>query len=533
MASFFGKRMYARRKKQPQGLWLGIEQLERRAVLNGDVPNGGDAPGEFVGTLGTAVYQGLASATQFNFTELLNSQESFLTYFRQGDDRGEFFYDAQAATLRSSGPYELARFQVGRRWTEIQFEIKVSALSFGSFNVQLTNGTNQYVIKLDGALAVGPNWRTVRIAYDEVTRTLNAFIDGVQSKQASVVATNWNSSFDCTLASGGGQNAIITLRNARVTSLTPYPPTIINKPPTDIALSATSIPENTGTNAAVGTLTTTDVDVGNTFTYTLVTGTGSTDNATFTISVGQLLAASSFNFEAKSSYSVRVRSTDQGGLFTEKQFTITVTNVNETPGTPTGVTVVGGGGQVSLSWTAPRFAGDTAITDYVVKYSSNGGSTWTTFRDPVSTATSCTVTGLTRGTSYVIKVIAKNAVGVSLPSANSAPVTPATVAGSPTSVLAVSGNTSLAVTWTAPASTGGSAITDYLVKYSANNGSTWTNFVRPVSTATSCTVTGLTRGTSYVIKVIAKNAVGVSLPSANSAPAVPLAAAKPGQSFRK
>ena len=50
MASFFGKRMYARRKKQPQGLWLGIEQLERRAVLNGDVPNGGDAPGEFVGT---------------------------------------------------------------------------------------------------------------------------------------------------------------------------------------------------------------------------------------------------------------------------------------------------------------------------------------------------------------------------------------------------------------------------------------------------------------------------------------------------
>ena len=89
-------------------------------------------------------------------------------------------------------------------------------------------------------------------------------------------------------------------------------------------------------------------------------------------------------------------------------------------------------------------------------------------------------------------------------------------------MVAVSGNAQLAVTWTAPASTGGSAITDYLVKYSANNGSTWTNFVDPVSTATSCTVTGLINGTAYVIKVVAKNAVGISPASANSAPATPL-----------
>jgi chitinase len=77
------------------------------------------------------------------------------------------------------------------------------------------------------------------------------------------------------------------------------------------------------------------------------------------------------------------------------------------------------------------------------------------------------------------------------------------------------------VTWAAPASTGGSAITDYLVKYSSNGGSTWTNFVHPVSTVPSLTITGLTNGTAYVIKVIAMNAVGISLPSANSAPATP------------
>lgn len=105
----------------------------------------------------------------------------------------------------------------------------------------------------------------------------------------------------------------------------------LNDSPTNITLSATSIAENAGANAVVGTLSTTDPNAGNTFTYTLVSGTGSTDNAAFNISGSQLRATASLNFEAKSSYSVRVRATDQGGLFTEKAFTITVTNVNEAP----------------------------------------------------------------------------------------------------------------------------------------------------------------------------------------------------------
>jgi formylglycine-generating enzyme required for sulfatase activity len=77
----------------------------------------------------------------------------------------------------------------------------------------------------------------------------------------------------------------------------------------------------------VGTLSTTDPDAGNTFTYTLVAGTGDTDNALFNISGSQLRATASLDFETKSSYSVRVRAFDQGGLFTEKQFTITVTDI--------------------------------------------------------------------------------------------------------------------------------------------------------------------------------------------------------------
>lgn len=99
--------------------------------------------------------------------------------------------------------------------------------------------------------------------------------------------------------------------------------------PTDIALTASSINENVAVGSTVGTLSTTDVEVGDTFTYTLVSGAGSTDNATFNISGSNLRVTTSLNYEAKSSYSIRVRTTDQVGLWYEKQFTISVTDLEE------------------------------------------------------------------------------------------------------------------------------------------------------------------------------------------------------------
>jgi VCBS repeat-containing protein len=104
-----------------------------------------------------------------------------------------------------------------------------------------------------------------------------------------------------------------------------------NDAPTDIALSASTVPENQPINTVVGAFSTTDVDSGDTFTYTLVAGAGSTDNASFNISGANLQTGAIFDFETKSSYSIRVRTTDAGGLFFEKVFTITVTNVNEAP----------------------------------------------------------------------------------------------------------------------------------------------------------------------------------------------------------
>src|SRR5205085_2341401 len=90
-----------------------------------------------------------------------------------------------------------------------------------------------------------------------------------------------------------------------------------NDAPTDIALSDASVFENHPSGTAVGTLSTTDQDAGDSFAYTLVSGTGSADNASFQISGNTLQTAASFDFETKASYSVRVRSTDGGSLSTE------------------------------------------------------------------------------------------------------------------------------------------------------------------------------------------------------------------------
>ena len=63
------------------------------------------------------------------------------------------------------------------------------------------------------------------------------------------------------------------------------------------------------------------------------------------------------------------------------------------PGLPTGVTGVPGDARVTLTWSPPATNGGATIRDYVVQYSSNAGTTWTTFTDPVSATPSATVTG--------------------------------------------------------------------------------------------------------------------------------------------
>ncbi len=106
---------------------------------------------------------------------------------------------------------------------------------------------------------------------------------------------------------------------------------IKNSPPTDLELSSSSIDKNSPDNAVIGTFSTTDPDIGDTFTYRLVSGAGVDDNAAFTIEWNLLRINSSPNFETKPSYSIRVQTTDSTGNSYSEAFTINVNNVNESP----------------------------------------------------------------------------------------------------------------------------------------------------------------------------------------------------------
>jgi len=171
------------------------------------------------------------------------------------------------------------------------------------------------------------------------------------------------------------------------------------------------------------------------------------------------------------------------------------------PGPPTAVTGVGGDGEVAVSWTAPTNNGGSAITAY----------TATAVEDPSKSCsspafTTCTVADLTNATPYTFTVVAANVWGTSTASDPSVAVTPFGVPDAPTTVSGVAGDTSVTVSWSAPSSDGGSAVTDYTVTADGDGGSQTCT----TSDELLCPVTGLTNGTPYTFTVKATNARGDS-----------------------
>jgi autotransporter-associated beta strand protein len=92
-------------------------------------------------------------------------------------------------------------------------------------------------------------------------------------------------------------------------------------------LSTNVVPENKPAGTIVGTLSGNDPSAGGTFTFSLPADVG--DNAAFTVSGAALQTAASFDYEAKSTYTLTVHVTHVSGLGYDKVFTITVGNVVE------------------------------------------------------------------------------------------------------------------------------------------------------------------------------------------------------------
>ena len=203
-------------------------------------------------------------------------------------------------------------------------------------------------------------------------------------------------------------------------------------------------------------------------------------------------------------------------------FTLIATNASgdspaslpSAPATPQGVpsapsitSVTPGNAQVSVGFSPPASNGGLAIASY--KVTSNPGNVIAT-----GTTSPILVSGLTNGVAYTFTAIAINAAGNSPASAPSSPVTPAGLPGAPSVTNVAGGNAQVTVSFTAPASNGGSAITGYRVT-SNPSGITANGASSPI------TVTGLTNGQSYTFTVQASNVNGFGSSSSPSASVIP------------
>ncbi len=203
------------------------------------------------------------------------------------------------------------------------------------------------------------------------------------------------------------------------------------------------------------------------------------------------------------------------------------------PGAPITGTASGGNASATVRWTAPSDNGGSTITGYSVKVLNAAEAQVGNLRPAAAGATSLVVTGLANGTPYHFQVAAINSVGTGAFSASSNTVTPtsgATVPGPPVIGAPTQGAAGGALTavarWTPPASTGGAAITGYVV-----------TALRMSSAAANATVLSRTDSPilgpgvrqrsftlaagNYRFEVVAINAVGTGAPSARSANVVP------------
>ena len=187
------------------------------------------------------------------------------------------------------------------------------------------------------------------------------------------------------------------------------------------------------------------------------------------------------------------------------------------PSAPAKPTVTADNASVDVSWST--VTATPAVTAYSVATLNSEGTVLidTLSVDAASGDTaSVTVTGLTNGTSYTFKILARNADGNSDYSEISTSATPRTVADAPGIPTLVAADEQITATWTAPASNNGAEITGYTATASTSGSSAGTCSTTS-ATDLDCAITSLTNGTSYEVTVTAANSAGNSNASAGAA----------------
>lgn len=180
------------------------------------------------------------------------------------------------------------------------------------------------------------------------------------------------------------------------------------------------------------------------------------------------------------------------------------------PGAPLAVSAVPRGSALRVSWSAPAPTSDLAVTGYTVALDGS---------DRCSTAaTTCDITGLSRGSSHSVSVRASNTAG-SGPASAAITAVYALIPEAPIEARVVMSGTTATLNWSAPLDDGGSPLTGYRVSVAPSGSCT--------TTTRECVFTDLTVGAVYSFSVWSQNVAGESGASAATSVQVPLGAAAP------
>ncbi len=307
---------------------------------------------------------------------------------------------------------------------------------------------------------------------------------------------------------GGTDSIDVTVTVINVDEAPVEPTPQANRAPSfdEGASAGRSVAENTAAGRNIGLpLAATDPE-GDPLTYAL----GGADSGHFALSGNRLQTSGALDYEGQNSYAVTVTVSDARGGTDTIDVTITVTNVDEPPGALPGLGVFEEVNGLRLSWSAPDMRGKPPVTGYDVQYKLITATTW---NDHAHSGAGTTIQGLTAGSTYKVRVRAKNAEGNSVWASaqgtpTAAPVTPVPP-GATTNLEVTPGYSKLWLTWNMPDMTGKPPITHFEVQYKLSIDKYWLDFPHD-STVRRVTIDFLGGGLSYDVRVRAVNSAGSS-----------------------
>ncbi len=437
--------------------------------------------------------------SQYAITNLHSAQSTFNlvvptdSYYQSGTDMSQSAWMSYTSDGKATFHGQIAAEKTG--FVTARSDISVKQLTSGTVSV------DQTAHSLTGAtIQVSATGGSTEITVKSLTagKTFNVLVNG--AVVSTLTATDGSIKFT---RSYGPSDTVVVLEVAGGGDVTP--PTISSVSP---ASGATSI--STGSGVAV--TFSEAMDKTSTGTAFRLESHGATIAGSISWSVGDTVLtftpSSALPDGSRCNVSVSTSAKDAAQNALSSSFnsyftTVAAPDARTVPGVPQSLNAVGAVGQISISWQPPLSDGGASITGYNVYRANADGSNRVAIASGINQL-SYIDSGLAADTTYRYDVSAVNLKGEG---ASTSPVSAktASVPSAPIDLQATAANQKAELSWSAPASNGGSAILNYEVL----RGSSPTNcIVIGTSTSTSFEDTGLTNGASYYYQVRAVNAVG-------------------------